>query len=93
MNAEQLQRLANDARMDHWPLHLGVKTDAEKIEYLAKHLEEAVDYAMDQESLAASRDGEISELKTKIDDLESDFESRIESLRDDLEKLESETDA
>lgn len=93
MDTNQLQLLATNARLDHWPPHLGVRTDAEKVEYLAQRLEEAVDYAMDQESLTASRDDEIGELKTKIDDLESDFESRIESLREDLEKLEGEADA
>jgi hypothetical protein len=92
MEANQLRELATNAQLDHWPPHLGVTTDAEKIAYLAECLGEAVDYGMDQESLAASRDDEISELKVKIDDLETDFEQRIESLRDDLEKLEEESE-
>lgn len=92
MEADQLRELATNATLNHWPPHLGVTTDAEKIQYLADRLRETVDYAMDQESLAASRDDEISELKVKIDDLETDFEQRIESLRDDLEKLEGETE-
>ena len=92
MEPDQLKELATNARLNHWPPHLGVTTDAEKIEYLAKSLEEAVDYGMDQESLAASQDDKISELKIKIEDLETDFEERIKSLCDDLEKLQGETE-
>lgn len=93
MEPQQLLELADNAEQGFWPPHLGVTSDAEKIAYLAERLGEAVNYGMDQESLAASRDDEISELKVKIDDLETDFEQRIESLRDDLEKLEGEADA
>lgn len=93
MDAEQLRELATNATLNHWPPHLGVVSDADKIQYLAERLGEAVDYGMAQEELAASYDDQISELKVKIDDLEADFEQRIESLRDDLEKLESEDDA
>lgn len=31
--------LATNALVNHWPAHLGVKTDQEKIEYLARVLE------------------------------------------------------
>lgn len=39
------QELATNALVNHWPAHLGVKTDAEKIEYLARALEKAADNA------------------------------------------------
>lgn len=92
MEPNQLRELSHNATLNHWPPHLGVVSESDKIQYLADRLREAVEYGMGQEELAASRDDEISELKVKIDDLESDFESRIESLRDDLEKLEGETE-
>ena len=41
MDAEQLQQLATNAQLNHWPPHLGVTTDAEKVEYLAQWLREA----------------------------------------------------
>lgn len=42
-DAEQMRELALNARLNHWPPHLGVRTEAEKIEYLAQRLEEAAD--------------------------------------------------
>ena len=36
-----LHELATNAELDHWPSYLGVKTDAEKIAYLAGRLREA----------------------------------------------------
>jgi hypothetical protein len=41
MDAEQARELALNARLNHWPAHLGVKTDAERIEHLATKLDEA----------------------------------------------------
>lgn len=41
MDSNQLHELALNARLGHWPAHLGVKTEAEKIEYLARQLGEA----------------------------------------------------
>ena len=38
-----LHELATNAQMDHWPPHLGVRTDAEKIAYLAERLREVGD--------------------------------------------------
>lgn len=64
MDSNQLQELALNAKLNHWPPHLGVTTDAEKIEYLAARLREAV------------REGEtIDELNEKIEDLEADSEN------------------
>lgn len=87
-NAEQLNELANNAELNHWPLHLGLTTDAEKVEYLARQLREAAAMVITNDELL----DEVKDLHTKIDDLESDFESRIESLRNDLEKLEKEAE-
>lgn len=56
MDAEQLQQLATNAELNHWPLHLGVRTDAEKVEYLARQLSEASDHISDLESQLAERE-------------------------------------
>lgn len=48
-----LRELATNAQLNHWPLHLGVKTDAEKIAYLAEQLREAGDVAALIEDLLA----------------------------------------
>jgi len=41
MEGQEITNLVLNARMNHWPLHLGVTTDAEKIEHLATKLDEA----------------------------------------------------
>jgi len=77
MESEQLQELATNAELNHWPPHLGVKTDAEKIEYLAQRLREASDVADNRDDLVrqletaeTERDlleSEVNELKHKLD--------------------------
>lgn len=44
-----MDELILNAQLDHWPPHLGVRTDAEKIQYLAQRLREAV--VRDNESI------------------------------------------
>ena len=83
MDTNQLHELATNARLNHWPPHLGVKTDAEKIEYLAQQLMEAADMATTNEELI----GEVNSLRDEIGEIESDFETKIQSLKDDLEDL------
>lgn len=51
MNPQELIDLALNARLDHWPPHLGVKTDAEKVEYLANKLDEAATEIANYEAL------------------------------------------
>lgn len=43
MNAQELRELATNALTGHWPKHLGLETEQEKIEYLARKLEDAAD--------------------------------------------------
>jgi hypothetical protein len=43
MSAQELRELATNALTGHWPAHLGVKSDAEKIEYLARQIDRAAD--------------------------------------------------
>lgn len=52
MEAEQARELALNARLNHWPAHLGIKTDAEKIEHLASRLDEAATNMFINETLA-----------------------------------------
>lgn len=53
MDTNQLHELATNARLNHWPPHLGVTTEAEKIEYLAQQLEDAGSYKVQMGELAA----------------------------------------
>lgn len=74
--ARQARELALNARLNHWPPHLGVKSDAEKIEYLATKLDEAATRMfIDEAALEKSEDygpviealeAENAELKEKI---------------------------
>jgi peptidoglycan hydrolase CwlO-like protein len=83
-----LHELATNAELNHWPPHLGVRTDAEKIAYLAGRLREAgdaevrVDELSDQ--LVAAQE-ENASLETKNDDLQS----QITSLKGVIKELQS----
>lgn len=88
MDAERLQQLALNAELNYWPAHLGVTTDAEKIEYLARQLREAAKMTTTNEELI----NEINDLREKIGEMESDFETKVQSLKDDLDNLELKTE-
>lgn len=71
MDANQLQELADNARLDHWPPHLGVTTDAEKIEYLAQRLRDAASTAAEVETLVRQNEAlqtELDEQRATVDD-------------------------
>lgn len=73
MDADQLRELATNALVNHWPPHLGVNTDQEKIEYLARKLESAADNVGDVDSLTEECDDlkeTCGELKDEIEGLE-----------------------
>lgn len=91
MGSNQLQQLATDVELNHWPPHLGVRTDAEKIEYLAQRLREA-----------AGKDERIEELEDEVNQLEDrnsqlaqkledadDNEDMVKDLREDVADLKS----
>lgn len=79
MEADELRELATNAQLDHWPPHLGVRTDAEKVQYLADRLREA------------ARDGDtIDELNDQIGALQEendDLKSRLDHANDVIEKV------
>ena len=39
MEPNQIKQIAKDAQVNHWPSHLGLNTDAERIYWLAQQLE------------------------------------------------------
>ena len=91
MDPNQLHELATNARLNHWPPHLGVTTDAEKIEYLAQRLEEAAD--------AETRaDGLSDELETaqeengNLNDENEDLTEQVRQLKSDIKMLQSKID-
>lgn len=73
MDADQLRELATNALTGHWPAHLGVNTDQEKIEHLARAIEKAADDIRDADALeerADEAETECSELKAEIEEVE-----------------------
>lgn len=65
MDTNQLNELATNARLNHWPPHLGVTTDAEKIEYLAQQLGDVGSQQVQMGELAA----ENEELREDLDSM------------------------
>lgn len=83
MNTNQLHELATNAEINHWPPHLGVTTDAEKVGYLAERLRGAAD----------SHSSELEAVEQRLETIEGeniDLENKIDRLEDENEKLKSE---
>lgn len=86
MDSQELQQLATNARLNHWPPHLGVTTDAGKIEYLAQRLEEAADAETRADGLADELETareENSGLETENDELKAE----VKTLKSDIAGL------
>lgn len=84
MDTNELQQLATNARLDHWPPHLGVVTEAEKVEYLANALDEVT-----------LRDAQIEALEAEIETLgeeTADLEDKLDTRDDKIEALETKVD-
>lgn len=79
MEPEQLRELATNAQLDHWPPHLGVRTEAEKIQYLASQLQAAATIEANNDELRE----ELKAAQDRIDWLESDNDE----LKDKLKKI------
>lgn len=86
MDAERLNELATNAQLDHWPPHLGVRTDAEKIEYLAERLREVVDAETRADELADQLETAQAENQL-IKDENSDLEQQVKTLKSDVKRL------
>lgn len=65
METVQLQELATNARLDHWPPHLGVNTDAEKIDLLARELASLVETCARLEADTDQAIAEAEDLRAK----------------------------
>lgn len=77
MDASTLRELSTNALTGHWPAYLGLRTDAEKIEYLARQIELAAteidegDAAFDRlDALETENDG----LQNTIDEQAAEIE-------------------
>ncbi len=88
MEPDQLRELSTNATLNHWPPHLGVVSEQDKIQYLAERLREAADSHSNELEAAEQRveylEGENIELEQKIDRLEDENEklkSEIEELK------------
>jgi hypothetical protein len=79
MDTNQLNELATNALLDHWPPHLGVRTEAEKVAYLAEQLREAADAEERADSLA-------DELETAQDQT-YEYERQLEAANAEISRL------
>lgn len=84
METQEMIDLALNARLGYWPPHLGLKTDAEKIEYLATRLDEAATQIVNNEALQDENEALLEE----NDSLKSD----VERLNDTVKDIRSLTD-
>lgn len=79
MEAQEIINLSINARMNHWPPHLGVNTDAEKIEYLSTKLDESATELVRLEHV----DDENRSLQEERDL----YASEVQDLRDKLKQI------
>lgn len=79
MEPEQLRELATNAKLDHWPPHLGVTTDAEKIEYIVQRLRESVS---ESERLSG-----VDDTNQALEEENAFLKNDIEDLKDRLKKI------
>lgn len=83
MEAEQARELALNARLNHWPAHLGIRTDAQKIEHLATALDEAAT-CIDVNEADSER---LLNLEAKVESLQEERDGLIDELNKLKEKL------
>lgn len=70
MDSNDLRELATNALIGHWPPHLGVNTDAERIEFLARKLESAADEIGSAEKGESDALERVEALEGQVEDLE-----------------------
>lgn len=61
MDADQLKQIATSALTGYWPAHLGLNTDTEKIEWLARQVEELADNSEYRDDVQDCDDCELCE--------------------------------
>lgn len=80
-----LHELATSAEINHWPPHLGVRTDAEKIAYLAERLREAGDVMAQNEDLVQQNTAmqeEVAEHEQTIEELRAEIYDLSETIKE-----------
>jgi peptidoglycan hydrolase CwlO-like protein len=95
MNANQLNELATNALLDHWPPHLGVQIEAEKVEYLANAIQFVIAKDVEVEALEdqiKALDEEAVYLQNKLDNRDdqiAQLETKIEELNEQIAELKA----
>lgn len=69
MDNTQLKAIATGALTGHWPAHLGLTTDAEKIEWLARTVE-------------GMADEDVEAIKDQSDSFEDDLAAAEDAIKD-----------
>lgn len=80
MEPNQLIQIAKDAQINHWPPHLGLNTDAERIYWLACQLENA-----------AGAQDEVEDLAQKLSDADAnygDIDEELKTIKAELKKAQ-----
>jgi peptidoglycan hydrolase CwlO-like protein len=86
MDNDQLNELATNALLDHWPPYMGVRTEAEKVEYLVNALSEVEVKSEQIEAL----ENQIEALGKEAVDLENKLAARditVKQLEDEIGRL------
>jgi septal ring factor EnvC (AmiA/AmiB activator) len=79
MDANQLRELASNAQLDHWPPHLGVVSEADKIQHLAERLREVAD--------AETRADELADELAAAQEESNEFERQLEAANAEIYDL------
>jgi uncharacterized protein YlxW (UPF0749 family) len=79
MDPDQLRELATNATLNHWPPHLGVVSESDKIQYLADRLREAAD--------AETRADELADQLATAEEAKGILQSEVEDLKHKLDKI------
>jgi ABC-type transporter Mla subunit MlaD len=77
MDANQLNELAANALLDHWPPYLGVRTEVEKVEYLAERLREATETQAD----------ELADQLETAQEQSNEYERQLEAANAEISRL------
>jgi peptidoglycan hydrolase CwlO-like protein len=88
MDSNQLNELATNARLNHWPPHLGVRTEAEKVECLAQQLSEAAGAEERADGLADELETAQEEVRL-LQDKNADLTDQIETLKSDIKSFKA----
>lgn len=70
----RLEQVASGALVNHWPPHLGLTTDSQRIEHLADGVSKLVDYSRDLEGRNETLSDEVENANDRIRELEQELE-------------------